>query len=146
METLVLDNKYKIVAPIFGAAPNKATTFLYWFRSLSTVLSPTENSRTQGLFKAFEWFSSTFQGGFNFQGLYKKAVQIQVLFKPVRTLQSYTQHQYFSNLQIWLCFVDYWFIFLKDQYYTAIQCIRTWYAMSRSLVKLMEIGTSCGRG
>ena len=31
--------------PIFGAAyaaPNKGTTILYWFRSLSTVLSPTE--------------------------------------------------------------------------------------------------------
>ena len=43
--------------PLFGAAnaaPNLATTILYWFRSLSTVLSPTENSRIQGLFKAFE--------------------------------------------------------------------------------------------
>ena len=49
-------------------------TILYWFRSLSTVLSPTENSRIQGLFKAFEWFSSTFQGRFNFQGLFKKAL------------------------------------------------------------------------
>ena len=28
--------------------------FFYWFRSLSTVLSPTENSRIQGIFKAFE--------------------------------------------------------------------------------------------
>ena len=61
METLVLENKYKIVVPIFGAAygaayaaPNKGTTILYWFRSLSTVLSPTENSRIQGLFKAVE--------------------------------------------------------------------------------------------
>ena len=41
---------------------------------LSTVLSPTVNSRIQGLFKAFEWFSSIFQSGFNFQGLFKKAV------------------------------------------------------------------------
>ena len=57
MEKLVLENKYKIVLPIFGAAyaaPNKGTTILYWFRSLSTVLSPTENSRIQGHFKAFE--------------------------------------------------------------------------------------------
>ena len=51
MEKLVLENKYKIVVPLFGAAfaaPNKGTTILYWFRSLSTVLSPTEkkNSRT----------------------------------------------------------------------------------------------------
>ena len=57
METLVLENKYKIVGPIFGtayAAPNKGTTIFYKFRCLQTVLSPTENSRIQGLFKAFE--------------------------------------------------------------------------------------------
>ena len=62
--------------PIFGtayAAPNKVTAILYGFRSLSTVLSPTENSRIQGLFKAFERFCSTFQGRFNFQGLFKKS-------------------------------------------------------------------------
>ena len=53
---------------------------------LSTVLSPIEKSRIQGLFKAFEWSSSTFQGIFNFQGLFKKALWIQVLFKHVRTL------------------------------------------------------------
>ena len=41
---------------------------------LSTVLSPTENSRIQGLFKAFEFFPSTFQGRFHFQGLFKKAL------------------------------------------------------------------------
>ena len=41
---------------------------------LSTVLSPTENSRIQGLLKAFELFSSTFQGRFNFLGLFKKAL------------------------------------------------------------------------
>ena len=57
--------------PIFGAAcaaPNKGIVILYWFRSLSTLLSPTENSRIQGLFKTFEWFSSTFQDQLNFQG------------------------------------------------------------------------------
>ena len=56
------------------AAPNIGTTILYWFRYLSTVLSPTENSSIQGLFKAFGWFSSTFQGIFNLQGLFKKAL------------------------------------------------------------------------
>ena len=64
METLVLENQYKIVVPIFGAAyaaPNKGTTIFYWFRSLSTVLSSTENGRIQGLFKAFEWFSVLFK-------------------------------------------------------------------------------------
>ena len=50
------------------------------------MLSSTENSRIQGLFKAFELFSSTFQGIFNFQGLFMQALQIQVLFKHVGTL------------------------------------------------------------
>ena len=57
MEKFILENQYKIVVPLFGAAcaaSNKGTTILYRFRSLSTVLSPTENSRIQGLFKAFE--------------------------------------------------------------------------------------------
>ena len=73
---------------LFGAAfaaPNKGTTILYWFGSLSTVFILTEN-RIQGFFRAFEWFSSTFQGIFNFQGLFKKALYIQVLFKTVQTL------------------------------------------------------------
>ena len=33
-------------------------------------------------------FSSTFQSKFNFQGLFKKLLYIQVLFKPVRTLSK----------------------------------------------------------
>ena len=76
MEKLVLENKYEIVVPLFGAAnaaPNTGTTVLFWFRSLSTELIPTENIRIQGLFKAFAWFPSTFQGKFNFQGVFKKA-------------------------------------------------------------------------
>ena len=63
MEKLLLENQYKIVVPLFGAAfaaPNKGTTILYWFGSQSTVLIPTENRRILWLFKAFEWFSSTF--------------------------------------------------------------------------------------
>ena len=71
------ENEYEIVVPLFGAAfaaPNRGTTSLYWFKSLPTVLSSTENRRIQGLFKAFEWFSSTFQGRFNVQGLFKKAL------------------------------------------------------------------------
>ena len=57
MEKLVLENEYGIVVPLFGAAlaaPNKGTTILYSFRSLSTVLSSKENRKIQGLFKAFE--------------------------------------------------------------------------------------------
>ena len=52
MKTLVLESEYKFAAPIFGAAyaaPNYTDLGL-----LSTVLSPTENSRIQGLFKASE--------------------------------------------------------------------------------------------
>ena len=74
--------------PIFGAAyaaPNKDTTILYWFRSLSTVLSPTENRRIQGLYKLLSDFPVLFKT-FKFQVLYKKALEIQVLFKPVGTL------------------------------------------------------------
>ena len=52
----------------------KAHQFYTDLGLLSTVLSPTENNKIQGLFKAFEKFSSTFQGRFNFQGLFKKAL------------------------------------------------------------------------
>ena len=45
----------------------KAQQFYTDLGLLSTVLSPTENSRFQGLFKAFGLFSGTFQGRFNFQ-------------------------------------------------------------------------------
>ena len=60
--------------PLFGAAyaaPNKGTTILYWYSSPKTVLNPSVNGKIQGFFKAFECFSSTFQGKFNLQGLYK---------------------------------------------------------------------------
>ena len=53
-----------------------------------TQLTPPVNDKIQGLFKAFECFSSTIQGKFNFQGLSKTVLYIQVLFKPVRTLFS----------------------------------------------------------
>ena len=75
--------------PLFGAAyaaPNKGTTILYYFRSPKSVLNPPVNGKIQGLFKAFEYFSSTFQGKFNFQGLFKIVLYIQVLYKPVQTL------------------------------------------------------------
>ena len=37
---------------------------------------------------AFECFSSAFQVKFNFQGLFKTVLYIQVLFKPVWTLKK----------------------------------------------------------
>ena len=55
------------------AAPNKGTTILYWFRSPKIVLNPPVNGKIQGLFKAFECFSSTFQGKFNFQWLSRQS-------------------------------------------------------------------------
>ena len=55
---------------------------------------PPVNGKVQGLFKAFECFSSTFQGKFNFQGLFKTVLYVQVLFKPVQTLAS--EGNYFS--------------------------------------------------
>ena len=51
-----------------------------------TLLNLPVNGKIQGFFKAFECFSSTFQGEFNFHGLFKTVLYIQVLFKPVPTL------------------------------------------------------------
>ena len=75
--------------PLFGAAyaaPNKGTLILYCFRSPKALLNTPINGKIQGLFKAFEHFSSTFQGNFYFQGLFKTVLYIQVFFKPVQTL------------------------------------------------------------
>ena len=71
------------------AAPNKGTTILYWFRSPKTVWNPPVNGKIQALSKDLEFFSSPFQGKFNFQELFKTALYIQVLFKPVRALHSF---------------------------------------------------------
>ena len=81
--------------PLIGAtyaAPNKGTTILFWFRSPKTLLNPPVNGKIQGLFKAFEKFSSTFQGKFYFQELFKTVLYIQVLFKPVQTLSRDPVH------------------------------------------------------
>ena len=63
----------------------KAPQF-YTDLGLQRLLNPPVNGKIQGLFMAFECFSSTFQGKFNFHGLFKTVLHIQVLFKPVRTL------------------------------------------------------------
>ena len=66
----VLENQCKIMLPLFGAAhaaPSSGTTILYWFMSQKTLLNPPVNSKIEGLFKAFEYFLSTFQGKFYFQ-------------------------------------------------------------------------------
>ena len=54
-----------------------------------TVLNHLGNGNIQGLYKAFQCFSSIFQGKFYFQGLFKIVLYIQVLFKPVRTLRAH---------------------------------------------------------
>ena len=70
--------------PLFGAAfaaPNKGRAIL----SINSVKSyrKEQNSRSfQGIWVIFQYFSRHF----NFQGLFKKALWIQVLFKHVRTL------------------------------------------------------------
>ena len=69
----------------------KAPQF-YCDLGLQRLLNPPVNGKIQGLFKAFECFSGTFQGKFNFQGLFKTVLYIQVFFKPVRTL-IYMQFQ-----------------------------------------------------
>ena len=88
--------------PLFGAAnaaPNKGTAILYWFKSPSAVLNPTVNSKIQGLFKAFEWFSSNFQGRLNFpRNLQDSPVYsstFQALANPVENIVI------FNNVAFW---------------------------------------------
>ena len=61
-----------------------------------TVLNPLANGKIWGLFNAVECFSSTFQGKFYFQGLFKTVLYIQVFFKPVRTLNKLTATKQYS--------------------------------------------------
>ena len=63
----------------------KAPQF-YTNLGLRRLLNPPVYVKNQRLFKAFECFSSSFQGKFYFQGLFKTVLYIQVLFKSVRTL------------------------------------------------------------
>ena len=77
------------MVPVFGAAyaaPNKGTTILYCIRSPKTVLNPPVNGKIQGLFKAFECFSSTFQGKFNFQDSPIYSSNFQACANPVYVL------------------------------------------------------------
>ena len=60
-------------------------------------MNPPVNGKIQGLFKAFECFSSTFQGKFNFQGLFKTVLYIQVLFKNSEYDQEIPQSQTADN-------------------------------------------------
>ena len=54
------------------AAPNKGTTIYFIMIKVSKdSVESFAKGKNQGLFKAFKCFSSTFQGKFNFQGLFK---------------------------------------------------------------------------
>ena len=64
----------------------KTPQFCNDFSLQRQVLNPSVIGKIQDFFKAIECFSSTFQGIFNFQGLFKTVLYIQVLFKPVQTL------------------------------------------------------------
>ena len=55
------------------------------------MLNTSVNGKIHGLSKAYEGFSSIFQGKLNFQGLFKTVLYILVLFKPVRTLNENVQ-------------------------------------------------------
>ena len=58
------------------------------------MLNPPVNGKIQELFKAFKCFPSTYQGKFNFQGIFKTVLYIQVLYMPflVVTLKSDYNH------------------------------------------------------
>ena len=77
----------------------KAPQFYTDFRSSKTLLNPPVNGKIQGLFEAFECFSSTFQGKFIFQGHFKTVLYIQELFKPVRTLLNWWIFPYILMLR-----------------------------------------------
>ena len=72
METLVLENKYKSVVPLF----NRHNNFIL-IRSLSTVPSPTENSRIQGLFKLFSDFPVLFKADLIFKDFSRKPSKLK---------------------------------------------------------------------
>ena len=80
------------------------------------MLNPPLNGKIQGLFKAFESFSNTFQGEFNFQGLFKTVLYIQVLFKSVRTM-SFLACDDFCRLLIVGPYLDTLIGFLKDFFF-----------------------------
>ena len=80
---------------------------------LLRLLNPPVNGKIQGLFKAFECFSSSIQGKFYFQGLFKTVLYIQVLLKPVRTLSFLASGNFFQNFKTFTIF-----FFLADNWPT----------------------------
>ena len=73
MEKLVLENEYKIVMPYLVKHLLHQIRAQQFYTDLDLyqqclILQKIEE------FKDFEWVSITFQGRFNFQGLFKKAL------------------------------------------------------------------------
>ena len=58
------------------------------FERIHAVPCTSNNRGLTVLFNVLKPFSTISQGRFNFQGLFKKALHIQVLFKPVRPLNK----------------------------------------------------------
>ena len=83
-----LENLYKIVVPLFGAAyaaPNKGTTILYWFRSPKTRLNPPVNGKIQALFKALSVFQVLFKANLIFKEFSRQSCIFKYfssLYKP----------------------------------------------------------------
>ena len=79
-----------------------AQQFYTDFGLLSTVLSPTENSRIQAPFKAFELFSSTFPGTFQesplnsstFQTCANPAICVVIMKCVIKGLHHEPQHEF----------------------------------------------------
>ena len=75
MEKLILENEYETVKPLFGAvfaAPNKGTTILYRFRSLSTVLSPSECKKIEDFSRPLSDFPVLFKADLIFKDFSRK--------------------------------------------------------------------------
>ena len=102
MEPLVLENSHKIVVPIFGAALRHSN--FIWIRSLSTVLSPTKNSRIQGLFETFERFSSTFQTDLIFKEFSRKQSKFKYFPSLCEPCSLFSKHNIYPVLDLGLVF------------------------------------------
>ena len=70
-------------------------------------------------------FLKYFQGKFNFQGLFKTVLYIQVLFKPMRTLTVYHNKDVFHNTTIMTFFIFCFNVLCPVQVFNFVLAIRT---------------------
>ena len=93
MEKLVLENLYKIVVPLFGAAyaaPNKGTTIFNDLGVINCAKATRLLSDFPVLFKTDLTFKDFSRKLSNFK-YFSSLCKTQVLFKPVQTLKVYQQ-------------------------------------------------------